>query len=290
MTVRKFPSPPAACPRAAGARAKTPSPRPLTILLAEDLELNAGIIAYFLRLDGHTVTVAENGAQALEALARDAFDLVLMDVQMPVMDGLEALRRIRGGLTPGIDPAVPVIALTAHAAAGDRENLLEAGMDGYLSKPLDTEKLYAAIAALAHTGRRTAAFGPGREIAPPDDAIDIPGLIRKFAGDAKVVGELLTLYLETSAQKAGEIEAAAAAGDAAALARECHSLAGIAASFGLKAVAEACKETGRLAQADEQTRFRGAASALRLAMERTNAAIRAHLENTPPSAPAATPA
>jgi CheY-like chemotaxis protein/HPt (histidine-containing phosphotransfer) domain-containing protein len=261
--------------------AKTPSPGPLKILLAEDQELNAKIIAFFLRLDGHTVTMAANGRKALEALAGETFDLVLMDVQMPVMDGLEALRRIRDGQTPGIDPAITVIALTAHAAAGDREQLLEAGMDGYLSKPLDTEKLYETIAGLAQSGRRTGTNVQGSEpAARPDCTIDFAGLIGKFAGDAKVVGELLALYLETSAQKSGEIFTAAASGDVAKLAEECHSMAGIAASFGFKTVAEACQKTERLARAGEEAKLPETVSTLRLAMERTNAAIRAHLSAT----------
>jgi len=261
--------------------AKTPSPGPLKILLAEDQVLNAGIIAFFLRLDGHTVTLAENGQKALDALAGEAFDLVLMDVQMPVMDGLETLRRIRDGRTPGIDPGVTVIALTAHATAGDREQLLEAGMDDYLSKPLETEKLYAAIAGLALGGRPTGTNSlEAAPAAPPGDSFDFAELIRKFSGDAKVVGELLALYLETSDQKAGEIFTAAASGNAEKLAEECHSMAGIAASFGFKAVTEACKATGRLARAGEPANLLGAVSALRRAMERANAAIRDHLNAT----------
>jgi CheY-like chemotaxis protein/HPt (histidine-containing phosphotransfer) domain-containing protein len=273
------------CPQPSAAvqpQAKTPRPGPLKILLAEDQELNAKIIAFFLRLDGHTVTVAENGRQALEALAGEDFDLVLMDVQMPVMDGLEALRRIRDGRTPGIDPGVSVIALTAHAASGDREQLLEAGMDGYLSKPLDAEKLYAAIAGLARRGRGTPAGGaPDREPdAAPDCAIDFAGLLAKFAGDATVVGELLALYLETSAQKAGAIFTAAATGDLGTLAEECHSMAGIAASFGFKAVAAACKETELPARTGEDAKLSETVRGLRLAMGRTDAAIRAHLNAT----------
>jgi len=261
---------------------KTSSPGPLKILLAEDQELNAKIIAFFLRLDGHEVALAENGEKALETLAREAFDLVLMDVQMPVMDGIEALRRIRGGQTPGIDPGVTVIALTAHAATGDREQLLDEGMDDYLSKPLDTEKLYEAIAKLARRGRRTGTDARAPvPAALPDESIDFAGLIRKFAGDSMVVGELLALYLETSAQKADEIFTAAALGDTAKLAEECHSMAGIAGSFGFAAAALACKETERLARADALAEIPQAANALRSAMERTNAAIRAHLRANP---------
>jgi two-component system, sensor histidine kinase and response regulator len=255
---------------------------PLKLLLAEDQELNAKIIAFFLRQAGHEVTVAGNGRKALEILAAGSFDLVLMDVQMPVLDGMEALRLIRSGQVPGVDPDVPVIALTAHASAGDREQLIQAGMDDYLSKPLDTDKLHEAIVRLAARGPRRGGAGGQAGGAPETEGpIDFSGLVRKFSGDAKVVGELLTLYIETADQKSEAIILAAEAGDMAKLAEESHSLGGIAASFGLKAVAEACKRLHRLAQAGDAGLLTRALGELALAMARTGEAIRAHLGQSP---------
>ncbi len=119
--------------------------RPLSVLLAEDNEVNQRLVARALERRGHQVTVARNGLEALAALERNAFDLVLMDVQMPEMDGLEATRILR---RRGV--GIPVLALTAHALQSDHERCLQAGMDGYLSKPV-------AIATLVRTVEQTAA-------------------------------------------------------------------------------------------------------------------------------------
>jgi len=85
---------------------------------------------------GHTVTIVDNGRDAIDRLAEETFDAVLMDCEMPVMDGYEATRRIRSGQEPGVNPRVPIIALTAHVLPGQRQKCLSAGMDDYLAKPL----------------------------------------------------------------------------------------------------------------------------------------------------------
>jgi signal transduction histidine kinase/CheY-like chemotaxis protein len=118
--------------------------RPLRILLAEDNVVNQRLAQRLLEKAGHTVTLAANGLLALTALEREAFDAVLMDVQMPEMDGMEATAAIRAREreTGG---HVPILAMTAHAMKGDRELCLGAGMDGYLSKPIRPEQLYRAL-------------------------------------------------------------------------------------------------------------------------------------------------
>jgi PAS domain S-box-containing protein len=110
---------------------------PLSILLAEDNGVNRLFLTKSLTLAGHKVSGVRNGLEALEALATGKFDLVLMDIQMPEMDGIEAARIIRSGAAAGCDPSIPIIALTAYAMKGDRERFLEEGMDGYVSKPVD---------------------------------------------------------------------------------------------------------------------------------------------------------
>ncbi len=135
---------------------EAPQARPgLRVLLAEDDRVNRMTTARLLEVRGLRVSQAANGLEALGALAASAHDLVLMDVQMPVMDGLEATRLIREGADPNIDPGLPVVALTAHAVPGDRERFLEAGMDDYVSKPLDLDHLLAAMErAMARRGRQ----------------------------------------------------------------------------------------------------------------------------------------
>jgi len=113
--------------------------RRLKILVVEDNAINRLVAVDLLRDRGHETVTAENGREALERLRKERFDLVLMDVRMPEMDGLEAVKRIRAGEAG--DPAVPIAAMTAHALAGDRERFLAAGMDDYLAKPLDTAEL-----------------------------------------------------------------------------------------------------------------------------------------------------
>lgn len=115
--------------------------RGLRFLLAEDNTINRKFAVYLLESKGHSIVAVENGAEALAALAKEPFDAVFMDARMPVMDGEEATRRIRDGEVPGLDPSIPIIALTAFALKGDRERFLAAGMNDYLSKPFEMEEL-----------------------------------------------------------------------------------------------------------------------------------------------------
>lgn len=119
----------------------------LKILLAEDEHVNSLIAARLLEKSGANVTVARDGQQTLDALKKQDFDLVLMDIQMPVMDGMETTAAIRQGKAGTSHTAIPIIAMTAHAMVGDRELFLASGMDDYLAKPIEIESLYRAINA-----------------------------------------------------------------------------------------------------------------------------------------------
>jgi two-component system sensor histidine kinase/response regulator len=117
----------------------------LQILLVEDNLINQKLAARLLEKAGHVVTIAANGKEAVDQVAARPFDLVLMDVQMPEMDGYEATQAIRLS-EQGERRHLPIVALTAHAMVGDREKCLEAGMDGYVTKPVQPPVLFAAMA------------------------------------------------------------------------------------------------------------------------------------------------
>ena len=127
---------------------------PLRVLLAEDNAVNRKVATRLLEKRGHQVVVTTNGKEALAALQKGTYDLVLMDVQMPEMDGFEATQTIRDS-ERGTGFHQPIIALTAHAVIGDRERCLEAGMDGYLTKPLRPRELDQLLEGYQHSAART---------------------------------------------------------------------------------------------------------------------------------------
>lgn len=124
------------------------SQRSLKILVAEDSLMNQIFTREILKEGGHEVVIVADGQEAIEALARENYDLVFMDIRMPNMDGEEALRIIRQGRYAGINPHMPVIALTAYALKDDQERLMKQGFDGYLAKPIDVQALEKLIASL----------------------------------------------------------------------------------------------------------------------------------------------
>jgi two-component system, sensor histidine kinase and response regulator len=129
--------------------------KPLSILLAEDSLLNQRLAVAVLEKHGHQVVVANSGLEALERLQTRQFDLVLMDVQMPDMDGIEATRAIRCQ-EKQTGKHLPIIAMTAHAMKGDREECLQAGMDGYVAKPIRVQELFGVIQQVLSTCREQA--------------------------------------------------------------------------------------------------------------------------------------
>ena len=133
-----------------GSLAPQPTALPSRILVAEDNIINQRIAQSLLTKRGHAVTVVNTGREALDALQRDAFDVVLMDVQMPDMDGFEATAAIRARERE-TGSRVRIVAMTAHAMQGDRERCLAAGMDDYLSKPIDPQTLFDLV-EMAPTG------------------------------------------------------------------------------------------------------------------------------------------
>ena len=242
-----------------------PSPEPglpatpgrLHVLLAEDNLLNRKVVTHFLTKAGHRVTVAGNGMEALETLRRGGrdVDLVLMDVQMPKMGGIEATRAIRKADGKDFDPGIPIIALTAYAMKGDRERMLEAGMDEYVSKPIDMGVLAEAMARCAGRGPGAADSCPAVESATGD--FDMQGLIDRFQGDMDLLKEILALFLAEAAEKLANLNLGLERDDADSVGAALHSITSIASHVMAldivrtsRCLERLCAE-GRLAEARE---------------------------------------
>jgi PAS domain S-box-containing protein len=208
---------------AAHAEERAAPPRPaLRILLAEDNLVNQRLALRLLEREGHQVTVAANGRAALARLEEGPFDLVLMDVQMPEMDGLEATAAIRER-ERATGRHVPILALTAHAMKGDRERCLAAGMDGYLSKPIRPEQLWRTVHTLA---AEAGSEGNGRAA-----GLDRKALLANVGGDAGLLAELARLFLDDGPAWRERLRAALAAGEAERVRAVAHALKGSVANF-----------------------------------------------------------
>ncbi|MHB1328659.1 MAG: response regulator, partial [Gemmatimonadales bacterium] len=203
----------------------------LRILVAEDNAVNRRVACAILEKRGHTLTIAENGRQAVATALQGDFDVMLMDVQMPEMDGLEATAAIRQA-EQGTGRHLPIIGLTAHAMKGDRETCLAAGMDAYLAKPLQPAMLFETIDRVA---RRIPDPMPAPSTAI---AFDRAGLLARVEGDESLVAELAELFLAHSSRLVDEVRRSIELRDADALQRSAHALKGSASGIGGLAVAE----------------------------------------------------
>lgn len=167
------------------------------ILLADDNIITRRVVSAFLEDANCTLDIVENGRDALYLMQQNEYDLVIMDVQMPVMDGLEATILIRDGKVDGVDPATPILALTAHAMKGDRERCLRAGMNGYLSKPFRSSELLDAMnSVLDGCGGSTSLDGEASGADDESDYLDLRGTIARLDGNAALVREIYSHFLE----------------------------------------------------------------------------------------------
>jgi two-component system sensor histidine kinase/response regulator len=204
--------------------------RSLRVLVAEDNAVNRKLASSILQRAGHNAILVVNGREAVDAVERERFDVVLMDVQMPVMGGFEATRLIRD-LEAGSGRRTPIIAVTAHAMKGDREACFEAGMDGFAPKPIQSAKLLEMLDRLG-TGSMP---GPIAQAATTDpgysDALDEVALMKLVGGNRELAGELAELFLEDLEPRVTEITAAVTERDADRLRACAHALCGSAGSL-----------------------------------------------------------
>ena len=260
-------------------RAATLSPnqrRPigsLKLLLAEDSVVNQRLAVALLERAGHKVTVAENGRIAVDRATDESFDVVLMDVQMPVMDGLEATTAIRAR-EQRVGGHIPIIAMTAHAMKGDREQCLASGMDGYVSKPIRSEELLAALEKYAvnaafpadeqcESGDSPSYPSGSSRVSPSSDSISFPAghsvpsafdstvALRQVGGDRALLAELAAAFRGESRTLMAQLREAITTGDAAKLRRAAHTLKGAAGVFGAEAAFDTAMRVESLAAAGD---------------------------------------
>jgi len=211
-----------------------PSDGTLQVLVAEDNPTNQALVAALLEQRGYQVSVAKNGREAVEKAADRRFDLILMDVQMPEMNGLEATEAIRRDERER-GSRVPIVAVTAHAMAGDRERCLEAGMDAYLAKPIRPAELMGTIDALL---ARHSGAAPSRPV-----PLDSMSLLAAFGGNNRLLAEVIDVFLEDAPRLLMEMKAAVERRDASALAAAAHAMKG---TLGLFSKAGAYEGASRL--------------------------------------------
>jgi len=218
------------------------------ILLAEDNPVNQRVTTYLLHKLGAQVRCVGNGAEAVEALREETYDLVLMDCQMPEMDGYEATRRIREPDNGVKNAAIPIIALTAHALATDRDKCLAAGMNDYLSKPIDPVRLENVLTRI--TGIEPPA--PDEKGRPEPRLFNASALLARTGEDPTFVRELIAIFVEFAADNVHGLERAVEADDEVRVRRLAHDLKGAAANIAAERLtrdAEVLEKTARGADA-----------------------------------------
>lgn len=229
------------------------------ILLAEDNPTNQVVAVSILKKLGYSADVAANGLEAVDALRSLPYDVVLMDCQMPEMDGFEATNLIRSGTAGVRNPQIPIIAMTAHALKGDRERCLEAGMDDYIAKPIKPVELEAVLERWLKRTRR----GPGcpennggaelqavpalEEEAKPT-VFDEPGFLERMMDDRELGRAIITTFIEDMPQQFAALKSYLAAGDLSGAQRQAHTIKGAAANLGAQALSAVGMELERQAE------------------------------------------
>ena len=242
----------------------------LRILLAEDSTTNQLLAVRLLEKRGHSVEVANNGREALAALKASRFDVVLMDIQMPEMSGFEATATIREN-EKADDTRIPIIAMTAHAMKGDRERCIDAGMDGYVSKPIRPQELFEEIYRLVPASNRASVTGPARS--DTDPVLDRAALFTQFGDDAELLQGIVELFLQDAAILLFGITDSIARRDSRALEYAAHRLKGSVANFHAQTVVEAAQRLEIIGRGRDLSGAPLALAALQTEMRRLEPAL-----------------
>jgi two-component system, sensor histidine kinase and response regulator len=239
--------------------------RSLRILLAEDNAANQLVATALLESAGHSVRVVLDGCQALAAHDEERFDLILMDVQMPHLDGLQATRQVRRRES-GRQIYTPIIAVTAHAGKGDQDRFLAAGMDGCLTKPLVRRELAAVLTALfpAELSRPLPPMLPAQECS---DGIDWSAVLARLEGNEVLLAEIIVLYVTEWPRLFAELRQALNSGELGAVAFKAHRLNGLVRNFGVGRAATLAAKIETLAHTGDGVAIRRAGNELQTACQ-----------------------
>ncbi len=221
------------------------------ILVVEDNPTNQQVVAAMLRKIGHQPEIATNGEEALDRLQKADYDLVLMDCEMPGMDGYETTRRIREGSSGVRNPEIPVVALTAHALQGDRQKCLAASMNDYLSKPIEPNLL---ASALHEWLRRSGSNSSGSDLASDNTVFDEKQILARLSDDKALAREVVAGFLRDVPEQLRKLRQHIAARDAEAVRMLAHTLKGAAATVSAPGLAAVSLQMQEAASAQDFTR------------------------------------
>jgi len=230
--------------------------RPLRILVAEDNATNQKLVVSLFTQRQDVVVVASNGREAVERAREQPFDIILMDVQMPEMSGLDATAAIRQR-ERSTGEHIPIVAMTAHAMTGDRERCLEAGMDAYVSKPLRPDELLAAVDGLVSARLGSDASGTDVAFSSPASStatsLDVSVLLAGFNGNRALLGEVIDIFLTDAPQLMTTIRQAMEARDGAAVAASAHALKGAIGLFVQRGAYQKARDLEQLGKSGDLT-------------------------------------
>jgi two-component system sensor histidine kinase/response regulator len=264
----------AAPPAATTASAAPAAQRRLDVLVVEDNVTNRTVITHVLKQRGHRVTAADTGADAVARAGGQRFDVILMDVQMPGMDGYEATAAIRAA-TDGPNAVTPIVAVTAHALSSDRERCLAAGMNAFVSKPVRPDTLLATIDGLFGGQAAAPPARRRRPAVPRPAAIDRAALLAAFGDDHALLDETIGVFLADAPAQLDALRRAVAAEDAPAIARAAHALKGAVSLFSLAAPYTSTRALEAAARAGVPDRLPARLAAVERAVTRLMAGLSA---------------
>nr|CRH05722.1 putative Histidine kinase with NMT1 domain, Bacterial extracellular solute-binding proteins, family 3 domain, PAS domain, PAS 3 domain, PAS domain, PAS 3 domain, HisKA domain, HATPase domain, two Response regulator receiver domains and Hpt domain [Candidatus Magnetococcus massalia] len=253
------------------------------ILLVEDNEVNQQVATELLEQAQLVVTIANNGQEGVAAAKASSYDAILMDIQMPVMDGYTAAQEIRKDAAL-VD--LPIIAMTANAMAGDREKCLAAGMNDHVAKPIDPKEMYGALAKWVEAGERQVPeelLARAEEVVEDEPPLELPGFdleaaLERMGGSARAYRKTLAKVLSSQANVVQLIEQALAAEDLTRAVREAHTIKGVAGNVGATALQKVAAATEQRLKQGEQLTAEDGLAPLQLELEKTLATIQRALE------------